>query len=88
MANANDTSTSNGPAEAASRNDLIDRVHEKLSQAEALSHIVYGEGGEGFRCYNEDIQDRVLWLLSQTVAEAHKAFANLAEVLSAERARS
>lgn len=62
--------------------DLTDLVSEKLSQAEALSCTLYGEQGETFRSLNEDIQDRVMWLLSKTIQEGGKAFAELESTMN------
>ena len=56
----------------------IDVATEKLAQAEALSFLLYGEKrGEAFRSLNDDIQDRVQWLLCRTIEDARAAVESL-----------
>lgn len=42
--------------------DLRDQLTEKACHLSSLLTLLYGDGGEAFRRYNNDIQDNVLWL--------------------------
>lgn len=49
--------------------DKASRLGSLTAQASSLSALLYGEGGETFRNYNDTIQDNVLWLLSDLLRE-------------------
>ena len=53
--------------------DSADTHYRKLSQAAALSSLLYGEGLQLLQSLNEKIQSDVLWLLHDTISEAFHA---------------
>lgn len=58
------------PAPAEDPRDTLDR---KLSQAHALSLLLFGEQGETFRFMSNDDQDRVCWLMSNLIEDCIEA---------------
>lgn len=59
---------------ARERGDYTDCCETHLACAKALAVVLHGEGGETFRTYNNEIQDNVLWLLSQEIDRATAAY--------------
>jgi hypothetical protein len=51
----------------------VDTHYRKLSQAAALSALIYGDGLELLHSVNDKIQGDVLWLLHDTISEAFHA---------------
>lgn len=47
--------------------DQAERLGTGLLQLEAMLCLCYGEGGEAFRCYSDDIQDSYLWSCADKV---------------------
>ena len=49
--------------------ERADRLCSKAYQLEALCMLLWGQEGESFRGLSDDIQDRVMWLVSDLATE-------------------
>jgi hypothetical protein len=66
-------SESLSPAE--SRRPLPDLAHELvngLHQLQAMLCVIYGVGGESFRCYDAETQDAYVWGCADKAADCHR----------------
>lgn len=61
-----------GPMPMESAIDWFDR---RAAQASALAKLTYGEAGETFRNYNDEIQESAMWLLGDLIDELRHAHA-------------
>jgi hypothetical protein len=51
---------------------VFDYCEMRTAQLAALTAIVYGEGYESFKLYNEEIQGSLLWLTNGLATEVNK----------------
>lgn len=60
-------------ARPAPAEDPHDTLNQKLSQAHALSFVLFAESGEAFRRMNVKFQDDVCWLMSDLLGDCMAA---------------
>lgn len=61
-------------AEGVSAGDLSDHLDNRLAHLSALLMMTYGDGGEAFRGYNDQIQDEFMWACAQLADECRELF--------------
>lgn len=49
--------------------EILEQLDTRLTQLSAMLTIVYGNGGETFRVWNDDIQDNFLWACQMLALE-------------------